>query len=301
MKVIEKLFSCDNWNIGISENRDEINLSQLNFKWFNLNNAEYIADPFLVELDNLAYVFYEKLSLINSKGELWCSIYNEKLELLDNKKLIGFNELMCHLSFPFIFEFEGQKYCIPETHERHEVVLFKAVEFPFVWKKEKTLIKSGSFVDTIFYQQSDLNCWLINSDLDNKRHFFKAASLFHEWEEVFPVCSYSSVHQRMAGSPLCVNGDLYFVTQECGDGFYGNSLIISEVNELSEKFYKEQTQKQILPFDSNYSKGIHTLNKTNKYIVIDSKKRKYSIFMPLIKLIYKFKVSARLNRLKQGY
>ncbi|PSU68045.1 hypothetical protein C9J22_18175 [Photobacterium phosphoreum] len=295
MRLIERLFSCDNWNIAIANKKDIYHLNDHDFKWFLEDKAEFIADPFLIEKDNLLYVFYEKLSLLHSKGELWCAIYNHDKVLIDNNKINGFDDLNCHLSFPFVFNYNNNFYCIPETNEINKLVLYRSESFPFSWIKEQVLLNNITIVDTVYFEFND-SCWLIGSDLNNTRLFFKSNNLLsNDWQQVFPKCSYASNHQRMAGAPFIDNNKLYFITQECGDGLYGNSLILSEIIKLDENNFDEKLVEQVFPFDEHYSKGIHTFNMSDKFIVIDSKRRKYSIFMPLIKLIYNLKTKNRLR------
>ncbi|PSU55462.1 hypothetical protein CTM75_19720 [Photobacterium phosphoreum] len=80
------------------------------------------------------------------------------------------------------------------------------------------------------------------------------------------------------------------------DSLYGNSLIFSEITKLDKNHFDEKLVEQVFPFDEHYSKGIHTFNMSNNFVVIDSKRRKYSILMPLIKLIYNFKTKKRLKK-----
>lgn len=298
MKIIEKLFSCDNWNIALARRKNTSNILDYDFEWFPVSSAEFVADPFIIEYQKHIYVFFEKLYLLKSRGELWCSVFNLNGEFIESSKLTGFDDLGCHLSFPFIFKYRNDFYCIPETNERDELILYKSKSFPFIWTKEKTLIVGHSIVDTVFVEHDD-SYWLIGSDLDNNRQFFKSeGGLFDDWHQVDPCCSYASNHQRMAGKPIIRNNDLYFITQECGKGFYGNSLILSKVDILSESSYIETFIEQIYPFDEQYNSGIHTLNYSENFVVIDSKKRKYSLIMPLIKLIYSLKCKYRLKMLK---
>ena len=78
------------------------------------------ADPFIIERDNKVYVFYEALSFRNSKGILRCRILDANLVELDDVKLEGFDNLKCHLSFPFLFYSHDQLFMIPESSERKE-------------------------------------------------------------------------------------------------------------------------------------------------------------------------------------
>ncbi|VTP62755.1 Uncharacterised protein [Leclercia adecarboxylata] len=93
------------------------------------------ADPFIIDKDDRLYVFYEAFSFLNSKGVLRCRILNNALEEIEDLKLEGFDDLKCHLSFPFLFQLDGKLFMIPESSERKEVILFQSVDFPARWGK----------------------------------------------------------------------------------------------------------------------------------------------------------------------
>ena len=66
------------------------------------------ADPFLIEKDDKLYVFYEALSFRNSKGTLRCRVLDRELVELEDIRLEGFDDLKCHLSFPYLIHINDQ-------------------------------------------------------------------------------------------------------------------------------------------------------------------------------------------------
>ena len=52
-----------------------------------------------------------------------------------------------HLSYPFLFEWEGQCYMMPETAENRTIELYLAVEFPNRWTLDRVLMDGLYAVD----------------------------------------------------------------------------------------------------------------------------------------------------------
>ena len=46
-----------------------------------------------------------------------------------------------HLSYPYVFEFEGEHYMVPESHQDRSLRLYRAVDFPTRWEHACNLIE----------------------------------------------------------------------------------------------------------------------------------------------------------------
>jgi hypothetical protein len=69
-----------------------------------------------------------------------------------------------------------------------------------------------------------------------------------------------------------MNGNLYRPTQD-SRVTYGHRILIQKITSLSETSFEEEMVHVLNPVDgSRYAKGIHTLNLTAKWAVIDGKK-----------------------------
>ncbi|TIW06985.1 MAG: formyl transferase, partial [Mesorhizobium sp.] len=53
-----------------------------------------------------------------------------------------------HLSYPFVFEQDGQTWMIPESGAARNVSLYRAVEFPYRWTREACLMEGIEGYDT---------------------------------------------------------------------------------------------------------------------------------------------------------
>ncbi|OAT32236.1 hypothetical protein M975_2128 [Buttiauxella brennerae ATCC 51605] len=291
-KIIKKLFFHESWDIMIVKSHvhlfPENTLDILNNSKAQLLNKKYTfqADPFIIEKDDKLYVFYEALSFLNAKGILRCRVLNHKLDEIEDLRLEGFDDLKCHLSFPFMFYLDGTLFMIPESSERKEVVLFQSTEFPARWQKVKVLIPDAEYTDNIFFKLDD-HFYLISTTMENEMVIHTAQTLFGEWQKITPSLKLCNDHHRGAGTPWSINNKNYLITQECLPGCYGKSVFIKELVSLCPANFEEKLVTNITP-EINQSAGIHTLNFSSNYIVYDTKHWNFSLLSPLKKASFKF-------------
>ena len=115
------------------------------------HNRFWFADPFLFEYNQTLYVFYEAYDLIEQKGKIGYSVIKE-YQASDPVIII---DEPYHLSFPNIFEHEGNIYIMPESSNDYRVKLFRAVNFPDEWEPADTVLPEAYAVDSIFLQDSN--------------------------------------------------------------------------------------------------------------------------------------------------
>ncbi|HGY1168800.1 TPA: hypothetical protein ACNUZQ_004445 [Citrobacter braakii] len=249
------------------------------------------ADPFIIERDNKVYVFYEALSFRNSKGILRCRILDANLVELDDVKLEGFDNLKCHLSFPFLFYSHDQLFMIPESSERKEVILFQSIDFPVRWQQVKVLLSDIALTDNVLCSHNG-NLYLLSTTMDDELTIHTAAAVNGPWQKITPALHVCNQHHRGAGSPHCINNKMYILTQECTPETYGKSVYIKELNTLDAATFDESLVVQINA-NINQSEGVHTLNFTDNYIVYDTKINRFSFLAILKKISYKCMVKYR--------
>ncbi len=257
------------------------------------------ADPFIIEKADKLYVFYEAFSFRNSKGTLRCRVLDRELTEIDDVKLEGFDDLKCHLSFPFLIHINDQLFMIPESSERKEVILFQSVEFPVRWKKIKVLISDTEVTDNVFLTINE-TCYLLSTTMDNEIIIHSAENIYGQWQRIAPSLKVSNHHHRGAGAPYLVDNKMYFLTQECTPETYGKSIYIKELVTLSNTIFDESLIEKINS-SINHSDGVHTLNFSNNYIVYDTKINKFSLLAIFKKLSYKCMIKYRNVYLSHRY
>ena len=297
-RIINMLFYHESWDIMIIKDHGTHLFPDNTLEILNKSAAQQLkkkytfqADPFLIEKDDKLYVFYEAFSFRNSKGTLRCRILDRELTEIDDMKLEGFDDLRCHLSFPFLININNQLFMIPESSERKEVLLFQSVEFPARWKKIKVLLSDTEVTDNIFLSINE-TCYLLSTTMDNKIIIHSADHIYGQWQRITPSLKVSNPHHRGAGASYQVENKMYFLTQECTPETYGKSIYIKELVTLNDINFDEYLIEQINS-SINHSDGVHTLNFSNNYIAYDTKINKFSLLAILKKLSYKFMVKYR--------
>ncbi len=85
----------------------------------------FYADPFLAERGERSYLFFEELVFAKRKGVISCIQFDEQGFIGSPAVVL---EAKHHLSYPFLLEWEGQTYMLPESHDSGRIELFRAVE-----------------------------------------------------------------------------------------------------------------------------------------------------------------------------
>ena len=233
----------------------------------------WTADPFLFKHEEKYYLFFEMFDRLKRKGLLGCR------EISENGfgKIRIIYECSNHLSYPYIFEYDGDIFIIPECEQSGELFLLKCVKFPNEWKKEKVLINQR-LVDTTPITVEGVN-YFISEIVDDKK-VFDRVDLFYEENGQFTECAENPVKTdvntaRCAGKIFNYNGKVIRPSQNCGK-YYGEKLNFNEVISISKDSYVERLIKEISVSDiklnvKNNFVGIHTYNKLDNVEVIDLK------------------------------
>jgi len=243
-----------------------------------------LADPFLFEKDGILYLFYECQVKRYGHGDL---------RMRKTTDLKHWSDEVCvlkedfHLSFPNVFEDNGEVYMIPETGADGSIRLYKAVDDSLEkWVPFRYIIKDGhcwadsSIVikDGRYYLFSN-----IHSRKTPEAHIFVSDSLDGEFVE-HPCSPYSksASDARNAGRLFVHEGKLYRPVQDCSKG-YGKQLSIMEVKELGPDSYKEECFREHILDKSNafYKRGGHHFcpitYKGRILVATDGKQRNYNI------------------------
>lgn len=286
---IRLVFYADKWNIGFINQSvtDLIDSRQLNeISWLEEEKSGFSADPFVLVAGDTAYVYYEYMNFWHGRGRIF---QLKNFEFVTRKDVKGLSAKI-HFSYPYIFSNGSETYCIPETSEANEVSLYTVKSGDTSSLEKKRVILSGApFVDSSIVKFNG-KYWLFTSKKNavDKFYIFYAASLDEEFRphSLNPICS-SPQFTRAAGQMFIDKGILYRPTQNPVSG-YGGSIIISKIIMLTEVTFVSELFMEILP-KKPYESGIHTISFANDLIVIDGKKKVYSIFMLPKKLIREFK------------
>jgi hypothetical protein len=231
----------------------------------------FYADPFLFEREGKTYLFFEDLRYSEGRALIsYCVLSPEgrpgpPAEVLRRPY---------HLSYPFLFEENGNIYMIPETKENRTVELYRATSFPREWALEAVLLNNIHAVDATIHK-SEGKYWMFAgisngrfSTCDELGIFFSDA-LTGPWtpHPANPVVS--DVRRARPAGALFRNGDrLIRPSQDCAKA-YGYAIVFSEVLTLTETEYEERPFSRLHPDWVNGNQGTHTYTRTDQFEVID--------------------------------
>ena len=207
-------------------------------------NGKAVADPFAIFRDGVWYLFFE-LFQKDSKNALIGASRSENLQ--DWEPLGIVLKQAHHLSYPFVFEHDGQVYMMPESKSVKRVDIFRAVEFPFQWTFEKTILR-GRLMDCSMVQHQGL-FWIFAGWRSYGLKLFYARHPLGPWKSHWMPCirGYSRSSSRPGGRPIFQNNQLIRFSQDCEE-CYGHQLRAWNVTRMNRLWYSEVPlfQKPIL-------------------------------------------------------
>lgn len=284
--IFEKMFIADKWNVGLIDQSIQDLVEQKNLNnivWLKEDTVDYSADPFIAEINNDIKIYYEELDFWHGKGKI---MMIDGFDFKTKKQVRGIVPSSIHLSYPYIFKQGRDIFCIPESSQSKEVVLYKVNAFqPNLLMRHQVLLKGKEYVDTsiLYYNHK---YWLFTSvsGVNNQLYIFYASTVDGDYHahsmNPIPVDRNAC---RGAGSLFVVNNTIYRPTQN-PTNCYGGSIQINKILNLSETQYAAEPFFEILP-DKEYNRGIHHISFTKDKIVVDGKRRVLEAFMPIKKLV----------------
>ncbi|HYY61092.1 MAG TPA: hypothetical protein VE756_06855 [Burkholderiales bacterium] len=238
------------------------------------------ADPFVVEKSGRYYIFFEELIYDEGKAHIAMLELDRAGRVSTPSRVL---EADYHLSYPYIFEHDGQLWMLPESARNRRVELYRCVDFPLTWKRERVLLEEVRLVDATLHRAGERWWMFANSAaggsrmFDDELHLYYADRLMGEWRAhpKNPVKS-DARSSRPAGSLFSRNGVLYRPAQVCVPR-YGAGLAIHRVLKLTPEEYAERQVERLLPGAESGLYGLHTMNRAGDLIVVDAFARRRRI------------------------
>jgi hypothetical protein len=282
---IARLLSLrDHWNIGVVDAPITKFLDPKfspHVHWLPSQPSRgYFADPFHCPETGAnnpkptTSVMVEEYDYAGAKGSIsWLSLRKEQgsLRIDDRGSAIA---LPMHLSYPYIFRYDGVVYCVPECWQSHAISLYRAVDPPRVWQKLATLVDAFDGVDPTLFQHEGRWWLLCSSRHQGSLHnlfIWYADTLLGPWRphDGNPVKN-DVRSSRPAGTPFAHEGHLYRPTQDCSRT-YGGRVLLNRINKLTPEEFAEELVREICPI-APYSDGVHTLSSCGEMTLIDGKR-----------------------------
>jgi hypothetical protein len=138
----------------------------------------YYADPFVRRVNGIPWLLLEEFSFLHNRAWLVALPLTAKLQPAGRARRITLAE-EGYASFPCVFDHEDDLWLIPETAAARRVDLYRCLEFPHRWKRERTLLTHIDAADTVPLWH-DGRCWLITSARTSPRDGgHRSLAIFH--------------------------------------------------------------------------------------------------------------------------
>ena len=274
---IRSLFFLDQWIVLIARNIDYKSLSWSGFKSLIPPLDRFWADPFVWPHENKLYIFIEEFFYSTERGTINCLTLNENLDVVSNQVVL---EKPYHLSYPFIFEYNGRVYMLPETKQNNRVELYRCVHFPDQWELEKVLIGNIRALDSTLLEENG-KWWLFanvqeegGSGWDTLHLYYADSPISDQWtpHPLNPIVKdvYSA---RPAGRIFRHEGRLIRPSQDCSVD-YGYAMNFNRIITLNETNYTEAHEYGFKPPEKENILATHTFNSIGGLTVIDAIQRR---------------------------
>jgi hypothetical protein len=229
------------------------------------------ADPFLARDDGQLWVFLEEMPYATERGRIVCAAIDTSGQVSSIETAL---EEDCHLSYPNVFQYNGQWFMVPESATRRNVVLYRAVRLPGPWDPVVELISGVRIYDaTIHY---DGNVWWITASARNngeccfdELHVYSATRLEGPWKpsprnpvRVDPGWS------RPAGPWFRWQNRWTRPVQDCR-GHYGRAVQLLTVDGMSDAGPRESALASLAPRASSSVTGVHTYSRVGSNLAVD--------------------------------
>lgn len=243
----------------------------------DIENADFVADPFLFKEDGTWYMFFEvgkqyvegqthwgRIGLATSvDGIHWAydRIVLDEIAMNDSGMPIDRSSL--HHSYPQVIKHNDKYYMITESYIQHQIRFFEADRFPYEWRLVFNIAECGfgpvihprqcfdtDYTDDGIPDVGNIDPsifrfnakWWIYANKGGNGYIYHSDNLLSGWQEHRnnPVVSGPSSIPRAGGRVIVYNTDkIIRVAQERRNNRYGVRVRAFDVTTLSESDYSE--------------------------------------------------------------
>lgn len=237
-------------------------------------SGRFWADPHAVRKDGATYVFFEDASVQSGKGHI--AVMRQEVDGRYSMPVTAL-ERPYHLSYPFVFEWEGHHYMIPESAENRTIELYRCTRFPNQWRFEHNLMEGIMAYDATLARRDGRWWMFVNvaphefaSDWDELCLFHGDSPVSRKWysHPLNPVVS--DVRRARPAGPLFLEGDRLFRPSQDSSGRYGRALTLNEVVTLTTDRYEERLVWRLEPDWNPDFVAVHSLSHSGGSTFMDA-------------------------------
>jgi hypothetical protein len=241
----------------------------------------FLADPFGLWRDERLFVFAEAYDYRTRRGVIDVLEFDRALRLQARRTALS---EPWHLSYPFVFEADGETWMAPEAHRSGALTLYRCVEFPDRWEPAGRFELDTPAIDPTVFRHDGL-WWLAYSPTgpqsakQGRLHLAWAKSLVGPWRThpMNPVRIDRS-SSRPGGTPILAGGALGLPVQDCSRT-YGGAIRILRIDALTPDEFRAEAGPPLTPPVSalDWKDGLHTFSACDDLTLIDVKRKDRSL------------------------
>lgn len=234
----------------------------------------YHADPILYRDpgSGRAYCFVEEVDMALDRGHI--AVLSESGGRW-RREGVALAEPF-HLSFPFLFRFDGALFMCPEAGQSGEIRVYRCTSLPLGWELEAVLMRDVSATDTMLFPHAG-RWWMLTNldrgarpDHQSELHVFHADSpLATDWQPVAGNPVKVDCRGGRNGGLEVVDGRIFRFGQVQGFDAYGQGLNRYEITRLDVGSYEEELRESIAPPAGTRASGLHTLSVIDGWMAVD--------------------------------
>lgn len=241
--------------------------------------GHFWADPFLCKHDGHTYCFVEDYLYSTQRAHI--SVLEISGNTVTNLGVALAEDF--HLSFPFLFKYNGDIYMSPECSESKQIRIYKSVSFPLEWKLCSLAMQDISAADSVFFER-DGKWWLMTS-IDRTELNDHCSELCLFWADS-PLSTQWTAHPQ---NPIYVDAEggrnagliiekrkIFRAAQKQGFDQYGRGLSVYEIRTLDEENYEEVKIADYEELGLRDSLGSHHISTTGDITVVDYLNRRFA-------------------------
>lgn len=245
---------------------------------------KFLADPFGVWADGRLLLFAEAYDYRTRHGVI--ALIELGADFMPVSRSVVLREPW-HLSYPQVFQADGEWWMIPEAYRSGVLTLYRAVEFPNRWEPVVRLALDTPAIDATPFHHDGL-WWLAYSPVgpqrwkQGRRHFAFAERLTGPWRlhAGNPVRD-DLASSRPGGTAWIEDGLPQLPVQDC-TRTYGGGLRVLNILELSHRRFEAEASAPLNPPPGAgaYREGLHTLSACGPVTLFDVKRVDRSLWRP---------------------
>ena len=270
-----KLAYVEQWRILATSAKENM-LTPKAYTELQPPSDRFWADPFAVQRAGKDYIFVEELRFKSGKGDI-AVLEHQDGRLLSTSTIIS---QPYHMSYPFVFDHDGDLYMVPETRNNRTIEIWKNTSFPEGWTKAADLMTDVSAGDTTLFRH-DGRWWMFTNLSRTSK--LRSADELHAFycDHASPLEGVWQAHERnpLVRDTRCARqGGRVFVDEEgrlirCAQDTavrYGYAVLFFHVQDLSPSSFSETLLHVVEPDWRDDVVGHHTFDRCGDLCIFDA-------------------------------